>query len=169
MMPKWKEIVAGVAPTIATALGGPLAGAATKYLASALLGDENARESQIEAAILSATPDDLLNLRSIDNDFKIKMEQIGVDIYKISVDDRKDARAMASKTSMAPQCVLSTIFIGGYFGLVYMLFGGYIDINESIRDMANILIGVMTANIPQIMAFWFGSSHSSKVKTDKLK
>ena len=168
-MSKWKQIIAGVAPTIATALGGPLAGAATKFLANALLGDENARESQIEAAILSATPDDLLNLRSIENDFKIKMEQIGVDIYKISVDDRKGARGMAVKTSMAPQCVLSVIFIGGYFGLVYMLFGGYIDINESIRDMANILIGVMTANIPQIMAFWFGSSHSSKVKTDKLK
>lgn len=168
-MNKWKQILAGVAPTIATALGGPLAGAATKHLAAALLGDKDAKAGQIEGAILSATPDDLLNLRKIDNDFKLKMQQVGVDVYKISVDDRKDARGMAVKTSMAPQCVLSVIFIGGYFGLLYMLFGGHISIDDSLRDMANVLIGVMTANIPQIMAFWFGSSHSSKVKTDKLK
>ena len=168
-MSKWKQILAGVAPAIAAALGGPLAGAATKHLAAALLGDQDAKEAAIESAILRATPDDLLNLKKVDNDFLLKMEQIDVDIYKISVDDRKDSRGMMIKTSMAPQCTLSVIFIGGYFGLLYMLFGGHIDIDESIRDMANILIGVMTANIPQIMSFWFGSSHSSKVKTDKFK
>jgi len=165
-MGDWKSIVGTLAPTIATALGGPLAGTATKFLSSALLGNEDASEHDIEAAILGANPDQLGKLREIDNSFKIEMKRIDVDVYALEVDDRKDARDMA-KANMVPQMTLSTIFIGGYFVIVWMLFSGQVVIDDSIRDMSNILLGVLTANIPSIMQFWFGSSHGSKQKTKR--
>ena len=98
---------------------------------------------------------------------KLEMEGLKSDVYKLEVSDRKNARCLA-KVNMWPQITLSAMFILGYFGIIYMLFGGHIVIDDSIRDMANILIGVMTANIPSIMSFWFGSSSSSKYKTHIL-
>lgn len=165
-MKDWRSIVGTLAPTIATALGGPLAGTATKFLSNALLGNDDATEHDLEAAILGATPDQLAELRKIDNSFKLEMKRIDVDVYALEVDDRKNARDMA-KTNMLPQIILSTIFIGGYFMIVWMLFSGQVIIDESIRDMSNILLGVLTANIPSIMQFWFGSSHGSKQKTKR--
>ena len=158
-----KKLIAGVAPTLASALGGPFAGTAAKFIANKLLGKDDASEAELSLAIASATPEELGNLKKIDNDFSVEMGRQGIDIYALEVDDRKDARSMA-KLNMWPQIVLSVIFIGGYFGLLYMLFSGKVEIPESMQTMANILIGVMTANIPQIMSFWFGSSHGSKSK-----
>lgn len=164
---KWREIVGGLAPTIATALGGPLAGTATKFLASKLLGKEEATNAELEMALTNATPEQLAKLKEIDNAFKLEMERIDVDVFALEVEDKKSARELA-KDNMIPQITLSIIFIGGYFGLVYMLFSGQIKIDDSIRDMANILLGVLTVNIPNIMQFWFGSSHSSKTKTQMI-
>jgi len=98
--------------------------------------------------------------------FKVEMKQLDIDIYAISVDDRKDARKLAS-VNMWPQIILSVIFIGGYFFILYMLFSSTIKIDDSIRDMSNILLGVLTASIPSIMSFWFGSSHGSHKKDEK--
>ena len=72
----WKSTLSAIAPTIATALGGPLAGAATKFLASELLGDESASIESIESAILNASPEQLASIKKLDNDFKIKNEGV---------------------------------------------------------------------------------------------
>jgi hypothetical protein len=165
-MSKWKGLLKNLAPTLATALGGPLAGTATKFLAESLIGDKDAPEAAIEAAMMNASPQELARIKEIDSDFAIEMAKIDIDVFEMEVKDRQGARDMA-KVNMWPQIVLSTVFIGGYFGVIYMLFSGSIKIDPSIRDMSNILLGVMTANIPSIMAFWFGSSHGSKQKSSK--
>lgn len=162
----WKKIVGNLAPTIATALGGPLAGTATKFIASELLGNESATEKDVEAFISNANPDQLAKLRQIDNDFSIKMAELDIDVFELEVKDRDSARSLA-KVNMLPQIVLSALFILGYFAIVGILFSGAVIIDESIRDMSNILLGVLTANIPSIMSFWFGSSHGSKTKVTK--
>lgn len=166
-MKSWKAIVANFAPTVAAALGGPLAGTATKFLASQLLGDENAKDAAIEAALLSATPADLAKLKEIDNNFALEMSKLDVDVFKLEIDDRQGARDLA-KLNMWPQISLSALFIGGYFSLIFMLFSGEVVISENIKDMGNILLGVLTASVPQIMSFWFGSSSGSKEKTAKM-
>lgn len=161
---KWKSVISNLAPTLAAALGGPLAGTATKFLADQLLGNKDASSGEIEAAILGATPDDLARLREIDNNFAIEMAKLDVDVFKIETEDRSNARDLA-KLNMRPQIILSVLFIGGYFSIIYVLFSGHVVIDASVKDMFNILLGVLTANVPTIMAFWFGSSHGSKVKT----
>ena len=84
----WKALIGSVAPTLATALGGPLAGMATKAIASKLLGNENAPLDAIKEAIVSATPDDLIKLKEVDTKFKTKMAEIGVDLETIAANDR---------------------------------------------------------------------------------
>jgi len=161
----WKKIIANLAPGISAALGGPFAGTATKYLIKELLGEEG-DEKQLEEALKNATPEQLARIKEIDNKFSVEMAALDVDIYKISVDDRKDARGLA-RLNMWPQIILSVIFFTGYFILVIMLFSGKVAIAEGMRDTGNLLLGVMTAAFPQILAFWYGSSHGSKQKTQK--
>ena len=76
----WKSIVRTVAPVLGTAIGGPLGGLATRTIAGALLGDENATEDQIAAAVQSASPDQLLALKKADEEFKVRMKELDIDI-----------------------------------------------------------------------------------------
>ena len=49
-------LLGSVAPSIATALGGPLAGMATKALSQALLGNEDGSEDDLQVALLASSP-----------------------------------------------------------------------------------------------------------------
>ena len=164
MSNKWKDILGTVAPVIATALGGPLAGGATKYLSDKLLGNEDASEEELSNAILGANPDTLAKLKEIDNEFKLEMEKMNVDIFALETKDRQNARSMA-KVNMWPQIILSALFILGYFIVLFFLLRGEITIAEGLREVVILLLGMLTREIPSIMQFWFGSSHGSKTKS----
>lgn len=162
-----KNLIKKFAPTIAAAMGGPVAGTAAQFLSKQLLGKSDSSPIEIEQYLFNASPETLADLKKLDYDFNKKMAELDIDVYKIEVDDRKSARDLA-KINMIPQVLLSVIFIGGYFFILYLLFSGHVILNENIKDMGNILLGVMTANIPQIMSFWFGSSHGSKLKNNSI-
>lgn len=157
----WKDIVKSVAPVLGTALGGPLAGTALKVLAGELLGNESSTEKDIEEAILSASPEQLIALRKTDNDFKVKMKELDIDVIELDAKNTDSARDMA-KANMWPQITLSALFVTGYFVIVYFLIASNVKISEA----TIIIIGVITAAIPQILNFWFGSTQGSKDKTN---
>lgn len=161
-MSNWKETLAAVAPTLATALGGPLAGAAVGVIGKALLGNAAASMEEVALAVSGATPEQLISIQNADKDFVVQMK-------KLNVEDRKDARKFALNTSILPQVILSVIYTAGYFYLIYGLGSGSITIPANVEQPFNILLGIMTAAQAQIMNFWFGSSSGSKEKTSKLK
>lgn len=161
-MSSWKETLSAVAPMLATALGGPLAGAAVGAIGKALLGDENASMDDIAAAVAGASPEQLLALKTADKQFDLETK-------KLNIEDRKSARKFAIDTSIFPQVILSIIYTVGYFGLMIMLISGDVIIPDNISGMVMTLIGVMTAAQAQIMNFWFGSSSGSKEKTRKMR
>tara|TARA_R110002096_G_scaffold315227_3_gene509456 strand:- start:6649 stop:7143 length:495 start_codon:yes stop_codon:yes gene_type:complete len=161
MSSSWKETLAAVAPTLATALGGPLAGTAVAIIGRKLLGVDNASEDDIAAALIGADPSELLKLKDADHQFK-------KDMKALNVQDRNSARKLAIDTTILPQVLLSSIYTTGYFWLMAMLISGDVSIPADISGMVMALIGVMTAAQAQIMNFWFGSSSGSKEKTSKL-
>ena len=166
----WKATLGTVAPTVATVLGGPLAGVAVGMIAKALGMGPGATEQDLERVVLGATPDTLLRLKEVENQFALEMERLGVDVEKIHAEDRGSAREMA-KTNMTPQIVLSFVFIGGYFAAIFALHGVLFqttEINDQIIALFGALIGVFTRELSGIMQFWFGSSSGSAKKTDQL-
>jgi len=160
----WKNIVASIAPVLGTALGGPFGGMATKFLAGKLVGDENAGEDIMEEMINNANPDLMFKIKELDADFKVEMKRIGLEEKQLVVDDRKDARKLFS-VDKRPQIILSGVFVGGYFVLVYALITGGFKVDSSQVALVSTLIGVLTAGVANIMQFWFGSSSGSKDKT----
>lgn len=86
----WKKTLATVAPTIATALGGPLAGMAVNVAAKALGVEPN--EQAIETAISSGSPELFLKLKEAENGFILELEKLGVERDRIAYQDRDSAR-----------------------------------------------------------------------------
>lgn len=82
--------------------------------------------------------------------------------------DRASARQLSIAKNFTPQVTLSALFVGGYFTLLVMFILGYTKVDPAYKDLLLTLIGVLTAGIPQILNFWFGSSHGSQKKDDAL-
>lgn len=166
----WKEVAGTVAPGIATALGGPLAGIATQILSDKLLGKSDGTQDEVATAILTGGADALLKVKQAENEFRIKLKELDVKLEEIYATDRVSARDMA-KTNMVPQITLSVIFIGGYFITLFSLHGLLFNgepMNKEIMVLAGSLVGVFTRELSGIMQFWFGSSVGSKEKTAAL-
>lgn len=160
----WKKTLNSVAPTLAAALGGPVAGAATKFLADKLLGDENTNLKDVENAIIGATPETLASLKEIDNQFKVEMEKLGVDVFKLEVEDKKNARENNRNSRMpALLSVALTIIIGA---LLYALF--YIAPPEAAKEPLLIILGMVVKEWANAMHYWFGTTRSSADKTRML-
>lgn len=161
----WKKTLATVAPTVATALGGPLAGVAVK-LATDALGVETS-EAALQEAIASNDPGILLKLKQVESDFIVKLEALGVERERIAAGDRSSARSLF-RVNIWPQIVLSTVFIVGYFVVLGLLLSGEISIPEAMNQMAMLLLGMLAREASTIMQFWFGSSSGSKEKTASI-
>jgi protein-S-isoprenylcysteine O-methyltransferase Ste14 len=56
---------------------------------------------------------------------------------------------------MTAQVVLSAIFIGGYFVLMYQFMVGNVHVPETFKDAFLTLLGVLTAGVGLILSFWF--------------
>jgi len=167
MSDKWKNILKKVAPTLGTALGGPLAGVATAALSEVLLGKTNGTDAEIERALSVTSPETLIKLRDLDQAFAAKMKQLDIDVFKLEVEDRASARQLYT-VNYWPQIGLSALMLFGYFLTLILLLLGEIKVPEGWKETFTVIFGVITASIPQILSFWFGSSFGSKEKTAAL-
>lgn len=161
----WKSIIGTVAPTIATALGGPMAGAAVKFLGSQFLGDENASEQQVSEFVQNANPDTLLKIKQADQEFKVQMAKIGVDVFKIEADEKKDARKAFAQSQMPAILSIGLTFIIGL--LLYALF--YIEPPEGAREPLLIVLGMVVKEWSNSMHYWFGTTRGSAEKNQLMK
>jgi len=85
-----------IAPTIATALGGPLAGLAVDAVSKAIGVDPKDVQSTIDQGKLSA--DQIAQLKTAEIAMAARAQELGLDFEKIAVDDRKSARQMQATT-----------------------------------------------------------------------
>jgi membrane-bound ClpP family serine protease len=155
-----------LAPTIATALGGPLAGVAVKTLSNALFGHEDATEDQISDAMASATPDQLAAIKKIDADFKVQMKSLDIDLERISAGDRDSARQMQRETKDWVPKVLAIVITLGFFGiLIWMLLKG---MPQTGTEALLMMLGALGTAWTGVINFYYGSSAGSKAKTDAM-
>lgn len=165
----WKSLVRTVAPSIASVFGTPLAGMAVSAVANAVLGPEEAKENpekKLEAALAAANPELLQKIKQADQDFKLKMEQLGVDLEKVAAEDRASARAREIAVKDKTPQILAFSYTLGYFALLFVVM--FHDLPDAAHDLLNTLIGVLSAAQVGIMTYYFGSSAGSARKTELL-
>jgi hypothetical protein len=166
LIAKFGPLLGQIAPSIATALGGPLAGVAVKTLSSALFGHEDGTEQQVSDALSSATPDQLATIKKIDADFKVRMKELDIDLERISAGDRDSARQMQRDTKDWVPKVLAVVITLGFFGiLIWMLLNG---MPKTGTEALLMMLGALGTAWTGVVNFYYGSSAGSKAKTDAL-
>lgn len=159
------QVLKTVAPTLATAaLGpfGPLAGAAI----SAVLGTPAGDSKAAEAALLTATPDQLLALKKAENDFQIQMKTLGIAEEKLSFDDTANARAREIATKdTTPKYMAYLITLGFFATLAYLIIYGK---PQTGGDVMLVMVGALGTAWSGIVQYYFGSSAGSAAKTDAI-
>lgn len=166
LLDQFGPLLGQVAPTIATALGGPLAGVAVKTLSNVLLGNDSGSEDDVKAAMATATPDQLAALKKIDADFKVQMKELDIDLERIAAGDRDSARRMQTETKDWVPKLLSIVITLGFFGiLVWVLVQGMPPTGTEALLM---MLGALGTAWTGVVNFYYGSSAGSKAKNDLL-
>lgn len=165
------DILKKAAPWLAAAAAGPagLAGMAIKTAAEALGATETTTEA-VTAALVGANPEQMAALRQADNDFKLRMQELGykstADLEALAVADRKGAREMQiAKPSIMP-ALLSGLVTMGYFAILIGMMTGWLKVSDS--QALLIMLGSLGTAWGMVMAFWFGTTSGSARKTDLL-
>jgi len=166
LLKQFGPLLGQLAPSIATALGGPLAGVAVKTLSSALFGHEDGTEEQISAAMASASPEQLSAIKKIDADFKTRMKELDIDLERIAAGDRDSARQMQRETRDWTPKALAFFITFGFFGALIwiMVFG----IPQTGTEVLLMMLGSLSTSWTGVVQFYYGSSAGSKAKNDLL-
>ena len=152
-----------IAPTIATAMGGPLAGMAVSAISKAIGVDPEKVGDLISSNKLSA--DQIAQVKIAEIELQKQAQELGLNFEKLEVEDRKSARDMQSKTrSLMPPILAGTVTLG-FFGMMTMMFVGKVD---SSNPAILMMLGSLGTAWTGIIAYYFGSSAGSQAKTDLL-
>ena len=162
-MSSWKDLVANIAPSIAGALGGPAAGKAVGALLD-VFGVAN--ETELEAAIISATPDQILAAKKADNDFKLAY-------LTAEVSDKADARALQvaalqQSDIQSKRFLYNLSWFWSAASVLYIAFITFFQIPEANVRFADTILGFLLGTIiASIFQFFYGSSFGSRQKDER--
>lgn len=160
------QLLKAIAPSLGSALFGPLGGAAATFIASKL----GLSESTVEAVtdVLSQgkmTPDQITQLKLAEIDFNKFLEDNKIKLAQLAVDNVKDARDMQKVVRSNTPAVLSYGITLGFFGIL----GSMLVYEYTPTDSLLIMLGALGAAFGGVVNFWLGSSISSRDKTELLK
>jgi hypothetical protein len=183
----WKAIVGNVAPGLATAFGGPLAGAAVGMLAKSILGETSGDKAKDEAALAEAlsggmTPE--LRAKVIETEASLKIEamRMGLEEKKVEqqteiaylgdVADARKAHGGDKDIMWMGACVLiawAVLTAGTLAGLYSLLHGGIeikdVGVVATVFTVLGSVVGYVSNAAQQVLSYFYGSSRGSDRKT----
>lgn len=181
-----KSVIGSVAPTLATMLGGPLAGTAVTALEGAFGVQPGSGTDAISQVVQAGgmTPEIMTQLRAADQKHAEALQEMDIDLQKLNdshqeamadearqlalvdAQDRASARQREMSTKDYTTRVLAYIVILGWLGI-----NGWVLTHELPVTMVAIiqrLLGTLDSMTMVVLAYYFGSSSSSARKTELL-
>lgn len=155
-----------LAPMVGTALGGPLGGAAAAFIADKL-GLESKTIEAVSEVLNSGkmTPEQISGLKLAEIDFQKFLEANKIKLEELEVQDRENARDLQKSAPSHMPAVLTLLITAGFFGVLsWMLYDKTALDNPPLLIMLGSLGTAWTA----ATSFWFGTTASSRAKTDLL-
>jgi hypothetical protein len=151
--------LAQVAPTLATALGGPLAGLAVAAISKVIGVLPEEVKDVIDNGRLTA--DQIALIRQEEIRFKQQALEMGLNFEKLDVADRTSAREMQTVTRSKTPDILSGVITFGFFGILISMMMGYPKVES---QPLLIMLGSLGTAWISVCAFWFGTTNSSQRK-----
>ena len=152
-------LLKSLAPTIASAAGGPMAGMAVKMAASKLGLPETTTANEIED-LIERQPERAVALKQADEDFKNRIKEMEIDLesFKTEVEDRKDARENFS-TDWTPKVfsVLTLLLYGGFVMIVTLM-----PHDQNDETIISLVLGQLSGILGTAAALFYGGSSGKK-------
>ena len=164
----WLSVLKSLAPTVASALGGPLAGTAITAIGS-LLGVSEPTQAKIEAAFVNGqlTGEQIAGLKQLEMKLKAEEQDRGFKYAELEYKDRADARNMAVQTGAKTPAVLTWLIVA-----IVLSLEGYILFNGTPERVSEIVMGRILGTLDMclitVLSYWFGTTYGSSRKTDML-
>jgi len=149
-----------IAPTVASALGGPLAGLAVNAVSSALGIDPDKVQDTINSGKLTA--DQIASIQQAELALKQRAQELGLDFEKLAVADRASARQMQISTQSYVPPTLSIMIVLAWAIVQWFLLTHIID--SSMRELIARVLGTLDGALMLVLSFYFGSSAGSQAK-----
>jgi len=157
-MSDWLDTIEKLAPTVASALGSPVAGMAVGALESALGMSGDEVQKTVEAGKL--TGEQVAAIQQAELAIKAKAQEMNLDFAKLQYADAASAREMQKAVKSWVPPFLACAVTVGFFGILVALMTGKIDQAAEV----DIMLGSLGTAWTGIIAFYFGSSASSQAK-----
>ena len=166
---EWTEVIKSVAPTVATALLGPLGGVAVSALGN-ILGVSEATQDKIAEVVKQAamTPEQITKLKELELEYKNNEQERGFKYAELAFKDRDSARqANVAGNTQRPLFWMSLVLLTGCIGAEgVVLFSGY---PPHIPEMVvGRVLGLMDAVTMLVLSYWYGTTNGSAQKTELL-
>ncbi len=156
------DFLLNIAPTVASALLGPLGGMAVAGLGK-IFGIDNATTKDITKAIAEGkiTPDQLAEIRKLELQYQNDELERGFKYKELEFKDIDSARKMQMETHSWVPAALAMLVTLGFFGILIFLV-----VNSSYKPTEPLLVmlGSLGTSWTMIVGFYFGSSRGSQVK-----
>ena len=152
-----------LAPTIATCLGGPLAGMAVTAVSKALGISPEEVQTFISSGKLDAAQ--VVAIQMAELELKKQAQSMNLDFAKLIAEDKKSARDMQIATKSWLPSVLAVLIIGGFGTVTALKVMGYaVAADPTVQD----LLTTLRDGVILVLSFYFGSSSGSQAKDQLL-
>lgn len=171
-----KAAIGTIAPTLATMLGGPLAGTAVAALEGVFgLAPGAGAEAVTAAAAAGMTPEQVAAVRAADQTHAERLKQMDIDVAKMNTDfqaamvtadnvDRASAREREIKVGGWTVPSMAWLVLAGSLALTAAVVTGNVTKDPALATIVGTALGSMWAEAKQVLAYYFGSSAGSQAK-----
>lgn len=164
----WTMILKSIAPTLATAVLGPLGGVAVAAIGNAM-GVSEPTQDKIAKALSNGqlTPEALAKLQELELKYKNDEAQRGITYAELAYKDVDSARNLAVQTHTITPSLLTWLIV-----LITLGSEGALMFNAMPHTIDDIvlgrILGTMDAALVMVLGYWFGSNQNSQRKTELL-
>lgn len=162
----FKEIIRTIAPTVASALGGPLAGVAVTAIGG-ILGIDQPTQDKISDAITSGQmkPEQVAQIKALEMEYQDNERERQFKYTDLEFKDRDSARQREAAVGDKTNRNLAYAVILAFIAVVILTLFGKMTVDSV---LAGTLIGYLSAKAEQVLAYYFGSTRNSERKTELL-
>lgn len=162
----WVDTLKTLAPTVAVALGGPLAGAAVTAIGSIFgMSDPTADKVAKMFADGQITPDHLAEIRKLEMDYQNQERERGFKFAELEFKNQDSARQMQIATHSRMPAVITVMVTLGFFTILGLLF-----FHPELRgnEIVMVMVGQLSTVWAGCVAFYTGTTFGSANKNALL-
>jgi len=165
----WQAALKAIAPTLATALGGPFAGLAVDFIGGHL-NIQQPTLDKVKQVIAQGqlSGEQILQLKNAEQAFTTRMRELDIQESQLVFNDLDSARKRESAVKDSTPRILAYMVVGSTIVLGFLVAMGDVANHVTVTSagMIGTVLGYLVSESKQVLSYYFGSSAGSDKKTE---